>query len=124
MLIAGTVLFFAARHSMMVETFEPEDVWGDLRDYEFNSMYDTAMFHDFSEVSDDENMAYSQWLSEKQEERRRSQLDLELEEDSLADLILEKLHLHGGDLSCLTDSERSILHRFSERVRRRRQETV
>lgn len=124
LLVAGTVMFFAAKHSMIVETAESNGDWEKFQDYDFGSMYDTTMFHDFSEVSDIENVAYSQWLSEKQDERRQQELESEVEEDSLADTILEKLHLSGGDVSCLSDSERSVLHRFSERVRRRRSETV
>lgn len=124
LLIAGTVLFFAARHSMRVETTEPNDEWSNFHDYDFGSMHGAAMFHDFSESGEFEGLAHSQWLSEKQQERRRYELELEMEEDSRADQLLEKLHQNGGDLDCLSEAERSVLHRFSERVRRRRSETV
>ncbi len=124
MLFAGTVLFFSARHSLLVETSEGENEWNNFRDYDFGSMHGTATFHDFAESGEIDGVAYSQWLSEKQQERRQHELELEMEEDSRADQTLEKLHNHGGDLGCLTEFERATLERFSERVRRRRSETV
>ncbi len=70
----------------------------------------------------DDDSAYSQWLSEKQEARREDEFKREKEEDARADQILEKLH--NGGIACLHDEEKLILERVSERIRRRRQQRV
>ena len=124
LLIAGVTLFFSARHSMIQETSENEEPWEDRDQKEFAFIFDTMSTAETKTDDERESLAYSQWLSEKQEERRKFDLDREYEEDSWADRVLEKLHAHGGDLSCLTDPERGVLDRFSERVRRRREQGV
>ena len=121
LMIAGVLLFFSARHSMIVETTENDEPWEDLQQAEFGLMFDAA---ETKQEDDRESLAYSQWLSEKQEERRKFDLEREFDEDSWADRVLEKLHANGGDLECLTDPERGVLNRFSERVRRRRKQGV
>jgi len=63
-------------------------------------------------------MPYSQWLTERQEERLQHERELELAEDEMADEILEKLH--GDGLDSLSDDERELLSRVSERLRRKR----
>ena len=95
-------------------------------------MFDTMESREVSrEVSrelslegDQDSFAYSQWLVEKREARRRYELEVEVEEDVWADRVLEKLHSFGGDLDCLTGPERGVLDRFSARVRRRREQGV
>ena len=124
LLVAGVTLFFSARYSMIVETSENEEPWIDHDHKEFAMMFDTMSTAEITHDDDRESFAYSQWLSEKQEERRRFNIDREFEEDSWADRVLEKLHANGGDLECLTDPERGVLNRFSERVRRRRDQGV
>ena len=57
----------------------------------------------------DDDSAYSQWLSEKQEARREDEFKREQEEDARADQILEKLH--NGGIACLHDEEKLILER-------------
>ena len=124
-LIAGVTLFFSARFSMVQETSENEESWDDQRQKDYGFMFDTMGTAETKHDEDDrERLAYSQWLSEKQEERRRFDQDREFEEDSWADRVLEKLHANGGDLDCLTEPERGVLNRFSERVRRRREQGV
>ena len=122
LLAAGVTLFFSARYSMIVETTENGEPWEELEDQEFGMMFDMLEGRELSLEGDQESFAYSQWLSEKQEARRRYELELEVEEDGWADSVLEKLHSHGGDLNCLTDPERGVLDRFSARVRRRREQ--
>lgn len=124
LLVAGVTLFFSARYSMIVETTESEEPWEELEDQEFGMMFDMLESQELSLEGDQESFAYSQWLSEKQEARRRYELELEVEEDGWADRVLEKLHAHGGDLACLTEPERGVLDRFSARVRRRRGQGV
>ena len=124
LLIAGVTLFFSARNSMIVETTENQEPWDDRQQKEFAFMFDTMGAAETRHGDERESLAYSQWLSEKQEERRRFDLDRDFEEDSWADRVLEKLHANGGDLGCLTDPERGVLNRFSERVRRRREHGV
>ena len=124
-LLAGVTLFFSARYSMIEETTENDEPWHDRDQKEFGFMFDTMGTAETKNDEDErESLAYSQWLSEKQEERRRFDLDREFEEDSWADRVLEKLHANGGDLECLTEPERGVLNRFSERVRRRREQGV
>ena len=123
-LVAGVTLFFAARYSMVEETTENEEPWEELEDQDFGMMFDMLEGREVNLEGDQESFAYSQWLSEKQDARRRYELELEVEEDVWADRVLEKLHSHGGDLDCLTDPERGVLERFSARVRRRRENGV
>ncbi len=120
-LMVGITLFFAARYSFYRETLEDEDDWDDeTEDVDYDSTYTDSSFFDFSEHS--ENTAYSQWLQEKQEERREVELRREEKEDLRADDILKKLHQ--GGISSLSDEERLILDRVSARIRRRRQQGV
>lgn len=124
LLLAGITLMFAAHYSMVVETEElNEDQWQDFDELDYaTALSESSIYLDsFDEGG---NIAYSQWLSEKQESRRQEEMLIEQEEDELADVILEKLHSNGNDLSCLTIDERMILDRFSERIRRRRQQSV
>lgn len=120
--LTGITLLFAADYSLAEQTRELEESWAELDELEYNQVYDTRLFLD--QVDESDNIAYSQWLTEKQEERLQEQRELELIEDEQADAILEKLHRHGGDLTCLSDDERLLLHRFSERIRRRREHRV
>ena len=124
LLVAGVTLFFSARYSMIEETTENEEPWEELEDQDFGMMFDMLEGRGVNLEGDQESFAYSQWLNEKQEARRRYELELEVEEDGWADRVLEKLHSHGGDLNCLTDPERGVLDRFSARVRRRREQDV
>ncbi len=124
LLFAGVTLFFSARYSMVVETTEKEEPWGELESSEFGMMFERLDGQESLLEGDQKSFAYSQWLSEKQEARRRYELELEFEEDGWADRVLEKLHANGGDLSCLTDPEKGVLDRFSARVRRRRSQGV
>ena len=76
----------------------------------------------FALSANEDNSAYSQWLSEKQEARREDEFKKEQEEDKRADQILEKLH--NGGIASLHDEEKLILDRVSARIRRRRQQGV
>jgi len=124
LMFAGVTLFFAARYSMAAETSVIDDSWGELEEEEFGLMFSMLEASERKEQDEHESFAYSQWLSEKHEARRRYEIECEIEEDGWADRVLEKLHSHGGDLNCLTGPERDVLDRFSERVRRRRQQGV
>lgn len=118
----GVVLWFAARYSLTVETSSEEEPWEDqVPAPEFDSLSAEAAFLGFA--ADGDNIAYSQWLNEKVESRREEDLRREAEEDSLADEILQKLH-DGNGLDSLSEDERLLLDRVSERIRRRRQQGV
>ncbi len=121
LLIFGIVLIFAARHSLHVETQVVNTDWDEMEDMEYESLYNETSFFDFSN-EDNDNTAYSQWLNEKQEARREDELRKEKEEDRRADEILQKLH--GDGIKSLTEEEKSILDRVSERIRRQRQQGV
>lgn len=119
-LLFGITLFFSAQYSLAQESLNEDEDWEDVEDMDYDSIYSESSIFDFSD--DSTNTAYSQWLTEKQDERRVDQQRIEDEEDRQADEILKKLH--GGSLSNLTDEERSILNRVSARIRRRRQQGV
>lgn len=120
MLMFGITLLYSASYSLHNETQISND-WDDMEDIDYGSIYgSTTSFFDASPESD--NSAYSQWLTEKQEERRAIELQREEQEDRLADEILEKLHK--GGISSITEDEKSILDRVSERIRKRRQQGV
>ena len=120
LLSIGIALLFAARYSLYLETHTSDD-WDDMEDIDYGSIYGgTSSFFDPSHEGD--NSAYSQWLTEKQEERRELEQQREEQEDRLADEILDKLHK--GGIASITDEEKAILHRVSERIRRRRQQKV
>ena len=120
LLMFGITLFFSARYSLAREIHADDSEWEDVEDMDYDSIYNETSIFDFSD--DTENTAYSQWLTEKQDERREDQQRIEDEEDRRADEILKKLH--GGSLSSLTDEERSVLDRVSARIRRRRGQGV
>lgn len=123
LLLSGISMLFAANYSMHVETSSRENEWREFDELDYGtSLVESSLYLD--SVDDIDNIAYSQWLSEKQEARREQELRVEREEDQMADVILEKLHASGGDLKCLTPDERLILDRFSERIRKRRQQSV
>lgn len=119
-LLIGITLLYSSSYSRYLETREDDSDWDDVDDMDYDSIYNESSFLDFS--NETENTAYSQWLQEKQEARRETEIRKEQEEDRTADEILKKLH--GGGISSLTDEERSILDRVSARIRRRRQEGV
>ena len=119
-LMFGITLIFCAKYSLQIETQESDSDWDEMEEMDYDSIYSDSSFFDFAE--DSENTAYSQWLQEKQEARRESEIRIEEEEDRRADDILKKLHRDGA--KSLTDDERSILDRVSARIRRRRQQGV
>ena len=122
--LGGITLLFAAKYSMFQETADADEEWREFDELEYSSLYETDSSLYLDAASESENLAYSQWLIEKQESRLEAQRLQEQEEDERADAILEKLHANGGNLGCLTDEERMILDRFSERIRKRRQQSV
>ena len=119
MLLVGITLFFTAKYSLAVETSTVND-WDDIENMDYGSLFNETSFYDFRE--DSESSHYSQWLTEKQEARRELDLQIEIEEEDMADEILDKLHQDG--ISSLSENEKQILQRVSERIRRRRAEGI
>ena len=120
MLLVGITLIFTAKYSLHVETNRLGNDWDDIENMDYGSIYSESAFFDFRE--DSEGNQYSQWLNEKQEARRELDLRIENEEEVMADVILDKLHQDG--ISSLSEDEKQILQRVSERIRRRREEGV
>ena len=120
MLLIGITLIFTARYSLYVETKHAGTDWDDIENMDYGSIYSESALFDFRE--DSEINQYSQWLTEKQESRRELDLRIENEEEVMADVILDKLHQEG--ISSLSEDEKMILQRVSERIRRRREEGV
>ena len=133
LLLAGIILCFCARasfyHNISLhhsdrdsEAMEMASILAAAEGLESRLMDDFSDYEDFDFSDKDENLIYSRWLQEKQEERHQELLDKEAEEDQQADEILGKLHHHGFE--SLTSKEREILDRVSARMRRRRQQGV
>ncbi len=122
LLLAGITLTFAARYSYARETAYEDPDWDELEGAEYDSMYEDSDFFHFADADADENGSYSQWLMEKQHARESIEQELEADEERQADEILEKLHQSG--ITELSEDEKRILDRFSERIRRRRQSGV
>ena len=119
LILGGIALFFAARYSFHIETTNSDVDWDELDDLEYESMYNETSF--FESVGD-EDKTYSQWLQEKQLARQAEDERIEKEEERRADEILEKLHADG--IAAITEEEKSLLHRVSERIRKRREQGV
>ncbi len=117
MAMFGICLMFSARYSYLIQTANLSDEWSEFNEMDSVSLYDETPFFDFS---NDESNGYSQWLSEKQEARKVEEIRLENEELERSDQILEKLHERG--IQSLSDEEKSLLKRVSDRLRRQRDE--
>lgn len=120
-LVGGIALYFAARHSFFVHTEQDIAPWEEAKATALasESMTDSGSFYMFGESEDPE---YSKWLVEKQEERIRDELHTEQQEIEMADEILEKLHRDG--IEAISNEERRLLQRVSERLRRKRKMDV
>lgn len=124
---AGISLYFAARYSFEIETRKSIDDLGN-QDWNFDHLAADAtlygMTEDFQSHLDDptgeEMISQSQWMTEKQEARQRELREREFQEDRKADEILQKIHMGGQGIAGLSEDERAILHRVSDRLRRRR----
>lgn len=116
LVLGGLSLIFCSRYACHQEINDilPDD-WEDLDEIDG---YDSFMEDDGNvDFTDDEQ--YSQWLNEKRAERERMERELEEEEELRADEILKKLHTDG--ITSLSEEEKSVLDRVSERIRKRRQ---
>lgn len=128
LLIAGISLIFAARYSWYRQTIFEDADWDDLDDGSFDIEYGTPFDGDederaFLEISDKLAMEKElPWLMDEDESFQHGDSAVEAEEEKLADEILIKLH--GRSVDCLSESERSLLIRVSERIRRRRAQEV
>jgi hypothetical protein len=118
----GVILMFAAhaefyrRTSMSERAAAVSMMEEEMIDFE--AIYDDES--NLFEFDQDPNETISQWLRQKQEERQMVEFEIEQEDEVRADYILEKLH-HSGKES-LTDEERTVLQRVSDRYRRRRRQ--
>ncbi len=117
LLVGGIGLYFAARHSFFVETYDDTSDWDDAHTALglADSFSEAPSFFVFGDSEDPE---YSKWLVEKQEARIRDELQLEQREIEMADEVLVKLHESG--IESLTSDEKLLLQRVSERLRRKR----
>ena len=114
----GVALIFSARYAYVQKLAQTEDHWDEADEVEYDALYGDSNFFDFA----DEEHTYSQWLTEKQEEREREEREIETREAKVADEILKKLHRDG--IESLSEEEKGILNRVSARIRRRRQQGV
>jgi Zn-dependent protease len=116
---SGITLLFSARYAFYSATAHADEDWDNLDDLSYESLYGEASFFEFPE---DQSSGYSQWLSEKQEARKREEARIELDEDRRADDILKRLHLNGID--SISDEDRQVLNRVSARLRRKNQQVT
>ena len=130
LLVAGITLIFSARYSYYRNTIFEDSDWDEIEGsdfdvdfpHQFDSREEEESFFEYSEFGADAKGPYSQWLLEKQEARLKEDSIVEAREERQADEILEKLH--GRSVDCLSESERLLLNRVSERIRRRREQGV
>jgi hypothetical protein len=126
LLTAGVTLMFCARFDYqrnLSDALEDDD-WLEAEELDEDDAaidYQASQFGFFAEDS------YSQWLVEKQQQRERisprhEELDLAEDDERRSDHILRKLHDQG--MPSLTEDERSVLQRVSERLRRQREQGV
>jgi Zn-dependent protease len=115
LVVAGITLIFCSKFACHTEINELSSEDWDMDDLEgYDPFYDENSSVDFTD--DDQ---YSQWLNEKRAERETMERELEEAEETQADEILQKLHRDG--MTSLSEEEKSLLARVSERIRRRRQ---
>lgn len=122
---AGLTLIFASRYEFFRRTSVPErsgrsraQILSDEEIIDFEAVYDDdGESFDFDQ---DSGESISQWLKQKQEERQLVEVEIEKEDEIRADGILEKLYRSGKE--SLTEEERSVLQRVSDRYRRRRRQ--
>ncbi len=108
LLVSGITLLFSTRYAFYCATAHADEDWDNLDDLSYESLYGEASFFEFPE---DQSSGYSQWLSEKQEARKREEARIEKEEDRRADEILKRLHL--GGIDSISEEDRQILNRVS-----------
>lgn len=126
LLTAGVTLMFCARYDYqrsLAEAMEDED-WLEPELAEEDALSEDHEANQFSFMVED---TYSQWLLEKQRARERGsptfdENQLAEEDERRSDHILRKLHDQGMD--SLTDEERAVLQRVSERLRKQREQGV
>lgn len=124
---AGIALYFASRYSFEIEVQKVTDAYSS-QDWDFGHLAADAAFYGaaddyrshLDEPSAEDMISQSQWMTEKQEARQRERLEREYQEDRTADEILKKIHRGGEGMSGLSEDERAILNRVSDRLRRRR----
>jgi hypothetical protein len=127
LLTAGVTLMFCARFDYqrnLADALEDDD-WTD--DDPEESLATDLQYDDANQFGFLVEDSYSQWLVEKQRQRERGiedfdESELAAEDERRSDHILRKLHDQGMD--SLTDDERLVLHRVSERLRKQREQGV
>jgi len=123
----GIALYFASRYSFEIETKDLESPYAN-QDWDFGQLASDAAFYGSSddfhshldEPSDEDMISQSQWMTEKQEARQREIREREYQEDRKADEILQKIHKGGKGMEGLSENDRAVLNRVSDRLRRRR----
>jgi len=115
-LIGGITLFFSSRYGYYLhcQAIREDNEWDDLVDELEDDYLDEEEYGGY-DYEDAESI--SQWLQEKQVAREQIEREIEAEEERRVDSILEKLHVQG--IEKLNDEEKMLLHRVSDRYRKR-----
>lgn len=114
LMMLAIFLFFSATYEP--ERKEPEEFETDVFGYDFSQGY-TSLERTSEPTDDESHSPIAQWLEQRREARRRKEVEQEAEEEVRVDEILAKLH-QGGSKS-LSEQDREILKRASERYRSR-----
>lgn len=122
---SGLVLMFASRFEFFNRTSIPDrspkprkHAFVEEEMIDFEAVYDDD--GEGFEFEQDPNDTISQWLRQKQEERQLVEFEIEKDDEVRADGILDKLYRYGKE--SLTEEERSVLQRVSDRYRRKRRQ--
>jgi Zn-dependent protease len=110
--LLGIVLYFCAKQ----EERRSEE-WDDLGHLGFD--YTTSYGHldQGHEPSEMQAGFFVRWLERRRETKVRQQREAEARDDARMDEVLDRVHKYG--LESLTDEERALLHRVSQRYRGR-----
>jgi hypothetical protein len=111
--VLAIILLFSARN----EESQPEEQEGkeELFGYDFSQGY--ASLEQSSAAAVSQRGPITRWIERRREAKRRRRREIEAEEELRVDEILTRLHERG--MGSLSDRDRTLLERVSERYRNR-----
>jgi Zn-dependent protease len=112
LILLAIVLFFSAKQEE-----QKGDEWDDTEStgYDFSPTY-SSLDHPH-DISDTHAGFFARWLERRREVKVRQQREAEARDDALMDEVLDRVHKYG--LDSLSEDERALLHRVSQRYRGR-----
>ncbi len=113
LVLLAVFLYFSAKHEE--ERADESDFEDDLFGYDFSQGY-TSLERSAPQAAEPVG-PFARWLAQRRQTKLRRQQEIEVEEERRVDEILKRLHQHG--MEKLSDEERSLLRRVSDRYRQR-----